>query len=115
MLGKYDINCRVQTYINNFPYNYEDRLIPLTIGSKKIDFFTASLEDIVVAKLYSARSSDKADIETDSVVKVLDWALLEKLALDESEAKSSALNERNYREFKDSYEEYVRRYKPCGS
>jgi hypothetical protein len=114
LLDKYDINCRVQTYINNFPYNYEDRLMPLPVTGKRIDFFTASLEDIVVAKLYSAREADQNDVEAESVVKNLDWALLEKLALSEGEARSSALNERNYAEFKANYEEYVRRCRPCG-
>jgi len=110
LLDKYDINCRVQTYINNFPYNYEDRIVPLPYKGKKIDFFTASLEDIVIAKLYSARSTDQADIE--SVADHVDWVLLEKLALDEGEARSSALNERNYAEFKANYEEYTRRFRP---
>ena len=114
LLDKYDINCRVQTYINNFPYNYEDRLVPLPIKGKKIDFFTASLEDIVIAKLYSVRKTDQADIEADSVLENLDWALLEKLALDEGEARASALNERNYAEFRANYDEYTRRCRPCG-
>ena len=114
LLDKYDINCRVQTYINNFPYNYEDRLVPLPIIGKRIDFFTASLEDIVVAKLYSARATDQADIEAASVVNNLDWDLLDRLAMGEDEARSSALNERNYSEFKANYEEYVRRCRPCG-
>lgn len=36
LLEKYDINCRVQTYINNFPYNYEDRLVPLKLDTTGI-------------------------------------------------------------------------------
>lgn len=57
LLEKYDINCRVQTYINNFPYNFEDRLIPLKLDTKRIRFDTVSLEDIVIAKLYSYNRS----------------------------------------------------------
>lgn len=114
LLEKYDINCRVQTYINNFPYNYEDRLVPLFQG-RKIDFFTASLEDIVVAKLYSLRPADQSDIESDEVLRRLDWGLLERLALEENEARASALNDRNYADFKASYEAYVRRFRPCGN
>lgn len=71
LLEKYDINCRVQTYINNFPYNYEDRLVSLSVGGRKIDFYTASLEDIVIAKLYSARATDIRDVESEKVVEAI--------------------------------------------
>jgi hypothetical protein len=114
LLEKYDINCRVQAFINNFPYNYENRLVPLLKG-RKIDFFTASLEDIVIAKLYSLRPVDQSDIQADEVLKRLDWDLLNKLAFDEYEAKASALNDQNYADFKVSYENYTRRYRPCES
>lgn len=112
LLGRYDINCDVQTYINNFPYNYEDRLNPLPIQGKKIDFYTASLEDIVIAKLFSYRDTDRQDIIKDTVVKALDWALLDQIVRSEEEVKKNALNERNYQDFLFDYEEYVRRYKP---
>ena len=114
LLEKYDINSRVRAYENNFPYNYEDRLIPLFQG-RKIDFFTASLEDIVIAKLYSIRPVDKSDIEADEILKILDWELLEKLALHKDEAKASALNERAYSNFKANYDEYAGKYRLCGS
>ena len=112
LLEKYDINCRVQTYIHNFPYNFEDRMVPLFQG-RKIDFFTASIEDIVISKLYSVRPIDKSDIEADEVLKKLDWELLDKLAIDENEAKASALNEENYAYLRAKYENYVGRFRPC--
>ena len=31
LLGKYDINTDVEAYIDNFPYNYPDRLKPLPL------------------------------------------------------------------------------------
>ncbi len=111
LLEKYDINCRVQTYVNNFPYNYEDRLVSLRAGGRKIDFFTASLEDIVIAKLYSARAIDIRDVEGEKVVEAIDWMLLEKLATEENEARASALNDRCYADFKANYAEYVRRFR----
>ena len=112
LLEKYDINCRVQTYINNFPYNFEDRLIPLKLDTKRIRFDTASLEDIVIAKLYSPRTTDQRDVETDTILRALDWNLLDQLANRENEAKASALNEYRYLEFKARYEDYVRRFRP---
>lgn len=115
LLERYDINCRVQTYVNNFPYNYEDRLVVLPFGGRKIDFYTASLEDIVIAKLFSARDVDQRDIENKNILKALDWNKLAELADDESEVRGNALNDRSYREFRYNYEEYVRRFRPCGN
>ena len=115
LLERYDINCRVMTYINNFPYNYEDRLIPLPIQGQKIDFYTASLEDIVIAKLFSNRGTDHMDLESPEVIAALDWDKLARLANDDNEVKINALNDRNYADFKANYDEYARRFKPCGN
>jgi len=112
LLEKYDINCDVQTYVNNFPYNYEDRLIKLDIESKRINFFIASLEDIVIAKLFSYRYTDIADIESETVLKRLDWAKLYALVENDDEIKRNALNERCYQDFRYNYENYVRRCRP---
>jgi len=112
LLDKYDANLRVSTYINNFPYNFEDRLVLLPVGGRKINFYSCSLEDIVIAKLYSPRDTDRQDLISENVLKNLDWELLKHLALDENEAKASALNDRRYKDFLYDYEEYVRRYAP---
>ena len=53
LLGKYDINTDVEAYIDNFPYNFQDRLQPLPFGGTKVQFYTPSLEDLVIAKLCS--------------------------------------------------------------
>ena len=109
LLERYDINCDVQTYINNFPYNYEDRL---KIRGKKIDFFTASLEDTVIAKLFSYRDTDRQDIIKDTVVQALDWDLLDRIVRSDEEVRLNAMNDRNFQDFLFNYEEYVRRYRP---
>ena len=85
LLGKYDINTDVEAYIDNFPYNYPDRLQPLPFGGTKVQFYTPSLEDLVIAKLCSFRDTDKADVESEAVRNSLDWDLLEHLATDEDE------------------------------
>ena len=103
---------RISSFMHNFPYNYEDRLVPLDIKGKRIDFCTASLEDIVVAKLYSARPTDRQDIIDPAVIAAIDWERLELLATAEDEARASAINEFQYNEFKDAYDEYVKRYRP---
>lgn len=114
LMLKYDINTLVQTYINNFPYNYEDR-IKLILKGRKIDYYTGSLEDIIIAKLYSYRDTDMADITSPTVLKDIDWNLLYHLATAEDEARASALNEYRYREFLDKFNEYERTYRPCGN
>lgn len=115
LLERYDINTRVGTFINHFPYNYDDRLVPLPLKGQRIDFYTASLEDIVIAKLYSSREKDVQDIINPQVLNAINWELLEKLATAEDEAQASALNPFRYREFRESYEEYVERWRPCGN
>ena len=113
LLEQYDINTRVATFINNFPYNYDERLIPVRLNGRRIDFYTASLEDIVIAKLYSGRATDIQDIIDPKVLKQIDWDRLEYLATSEEEAMASALNEFRYAEFLDSYHTYVGRWKEC--
>ena len=113
LLEKYDINTRVSTFINNFPYNYDERLVPVKVDGRRIDFYTASLEDIVIAKLYSGRPTDVQDIIDPKVIEMIDWNRLEYLAKSEEEAQASAINPFRYREFLDSYERYVERWCPC--
>lgn len=113
LLEKYDINTRVATFINNFPYNYLDRLVPVRLNGRRIDFYTASLEDIVIAKLYSGRATDMQDVIDPGVLKKLDWNQLDHLATAEDEAIASALNEFRYAEFLETYRSYVERWRPC--
>ena len=58
------------------------------------------------------RDTDRQDLLPDNVLKNLNWDRLKHLALDENEAKASALNESRYRDFLNGYYEYVRSYGP---
>jgi hypothetical protein len=108
LFNKYDFNCMVQAYICNFPYNFEDRFEKVDIETKIIDFYTASLEDIVVAKLCSYRETDAHDVAQPSVLQHIDWEKLDQLA---EEERLSALNEYNYNDFKIRYQEYIERFR----
>ena len=112
LLEKYGANLMVSAYMNNFPYNFEDRLRKLPVGGRKINFYTASLEDIVIAKLFSSRPKDRQDLVSEEVLRGIDWDVLRHLALDDDEIKASVLNERIYQDFLHDYSEYVRRYGP---
>ena len=87
--------------------------MPVRLNGQRIDFYTASLEDIVIAKLYSGRDTDVHDIIDPSVLREINWNRLEHLATAEDEAKASALNEFRYAEFLDNYRTYVRRWRDC--
>ena len=102
---------------NNDRYqnNFQDRLQPLPFGGTKVQFYTPSLEDLVIAKLCSFRDTDKADVESEAVRNSLDWDLLKHLATDEDELKASILNDWRYRDFYIHYQEYVERWRPCES
>ncbi|MDD6610071.1 MAG: DUF6036 family nucleotidyltransferase [Subdoligranulum variabile] len=84
LMTKYDINAKAEAFINNFPYNYEDRLVRLPLPTQKIDFFAPSLEDLVIAKLCSFRDTDRADVESETV----------REALDEDEARVYLINQK---------------------
>lgn len=113
LMEKYDINSNAKAYEDHFPYNYLDRVVPIQIETRKINFYSASIEDIVIAKLCSVRDTDRIDIESASVLNAIDWQLLEKLATDENELRASILSERRYDEFLYRYNEYVERNQPC--
>ena len=107
LFEKYDFNTNAISYEPNFPYYYENRFKKVLIDTIKIDYYTASLEDIVISKLCSPRPKDEKDIENESILSSIDWEKLELLA---NEEKLSALNENNYQDFKFRYEEYVKRF-----
>ena len=108
LFEKYDFNQRVNAYIDNFPYNYQDRFVKIDIDTKTINYYTASLEDIIIAKLCSYRDTDYDDVTQPDILDKINWDLLEQLS---KEAKDSALNDKDYNSFLFNYNEYVRRYK----
>ena len=93
-------------YCNQMPFNYEDRLIPLDIGARFIRYFTPSLEDLAVMKLYAYRPNDIVDLHSRAFIDRLDWDLLERLIFDEGEALASSPSERSYQEMVCAYSQY---------
>lgn len=110
LMEQYDINCRVNTYANNFAYHFQDRLVPLDLDTKAVECHVASLEDIVASKLCSSRPTDEHDVRRPEVLAVLDWERLDHVARD---MKESRLNDRNYREFLRNYAEFREAFGPC--
>jgi hypothetical protein len=105
---KYDMNSLVSAYSDNFPQGYEKRAIKLKLPTKRISYYTLSLEDLVISKLCTTRySQDIVDIQNKNIINSLDWKLLSKLA---SELKTTMISSLSYDSFYSNYKEYVRRF-----
>jgi hypothetical protein len=113
LMQEYDINNRIDgAYGDHFPYNWEDRLVPLDLETKAVKCYAVSLEDIIASKLCSDRSDDEFDVRRPEVVAAVDWDLLAEVS---SEMEASQLNPRRYRGFVRDYEAYREEYGPCAS
>jgi len=110
LMAQYDINCRVTAYLDHFAYNLEDRLVPLDLGTKGVECYSASLEDVVASKLYSERDSDAQDVRRPEVLEMLDWERLDEVVKD---MRNSKMNDRRYRQFLHNYREYRQECGPC--
>jgi len=78
-------------------------LEPVDLSTKCLKFFTPSLEDLIVTKLYAARETDDEDIK-----KIIEKGLYddEKLAAAVKETEDSAISPVRYREMISRYEAY---------
>lgn len=105
-----NVNGGVAAFSDQIPYNFEDRLVELDIGSRTVEFVTPSVEDLVVMKLYAERPNDVQDVDGAVERGALDWGLLERLVYGRDEAAASALSERRYKEMTEAYERMRRRW-----
>ena len=105
-----NINGAVASYGDQIPYNFEDRLVPINIPSRTIDYMTPCTEDLAVMKLYASRPNDIQDIDGAAQRGLIDWELLEKLVYDHNEASASALSPNRYKELVYFYEQFKRKW-----
>lgn len=103
-------NGAVAAYMDHIPYNFEDRLVPLPIKTKAVDYFTPSIEDLAVMKLYAERPADMQDIDEAARNNNIDWQLLDHLVHDAGEAHASALSARRYGEMVGAFERFYARW-----
>lgn len=104
------VNGSVVAYVDQVPYNFEERLVSLDLPTKAVDFMTPSIEDLAVMKLYGWRPSDQQDLESPAMLDAIDWNALDRLVYDPGEAQASILSPRRYREMVSIYEDYARRH-----
>ncbi len=111
IIGQYaNANGAVSAYMDHLPYQFEDRLMPIDLETKAIQYLTPSIEDLVVMKLYAERPNDVQDIDSAAKYGGIDWALLDKLINDPDEARASALSMRRYDEMLGAYERFRERW-----
>ena len=104
------VNSAVSEYLDEIPYNFEDRLVRIDIPTRTVDFLTPSLEDLAVIKLYGWRPNDQQDLESPAVLKSLDWDLMDRLVHATDKAAASALSPRRYAEMAAVDDEYAARH-----
>lgn len=106
LFNKHDMNMDVVAYLDSFPTGYEERACLIDIPTEKVKFYTLSLEDLVIAKLCTTRGKqDIVDIDSESVIKDIDWERLESLANLLRNNKISGIDnfDYNYKEYKDKH------------
>jgi hypothetical protein len=110
LMEKFDLSARVLAFEDQFAYHVDDRLVPLDLGTKAVEYYSASLEDIVASKLYSNRPKDADDVRRPEVLERLDWDRLAEVVEDMARSK---LVERRHRELLHSYRLYREECEPC--
>ena len=107
LFASFDFNTRVKAVLDCFPYNYADRLELVNIETKSIKYYTPSIEDLIVSKLYAYRGKDIEDLEKIKKSKKYNKILLDNLVI---EARLSAITERRYKEMVDLYIEFFKEW-----
>lgn len=97
--------------MDQIPYNFEDRLVELNIGTTTVHFVVPSLEDLIIMKLYAQRPNDIQDIESAAKSNLINWDLLEYLVYSDDEAKASTNIKRRYNEMVDAFKRFKEAWK----
>ncbi len=105
LFAGFDFNTRVKAVLDCFPYNFEDRLELVELPSKSIRYFTPSIEDLIVSKLYAYREKDIEDLRKIKDSNQFNKELLDKVVI---EARESAVTDRRYLEMVDLYKNFFK-------
>ncbi len=107
LFAGFDFNTRVKAVLDCFPYNYEDRIELVSLKTKSILYYTPSIEDLIVSKLYAYRGKDIEDLEKIKKSKKYNRILLDRIV---TEARLSAITERRYLEMVDLYNGFFKEW-----
>ncbi len=106
ILEQYDFNMNVNAMSLCFPYSYLDRVQRISIETSNVIFYTISIEDLIVSKLYAYRKKDIEDLQEIKISGKYNPVLLEEVVKD---AAFSAMNERQYQEMVSAYKRMFRK------
>lgn len=107
LFSGFDFNTRVKAVLDCFPYNYADRLELVKMETKSINYYTPSVEDLIVSKLYAYRDKDIEDLEKIRTSNKYNRVLLDKIV---EEARLSAITKRRYQEMIDLYNGFFKEW-----
>lgn len=105
LMSDYDINTNVTAHLQCFADGYQDRAAKIDLDTKLIDFYTLSVEDLVVSKLASGRRKDMEDIRRQAVINCINWDKLDELIDLTTEGMLSDFSIRELRDFYKTYKE----------
>lgn len=108
LMPKYDMNMNVTAHIGCFADDYSSRAIKIDLDTRFIDFYTLSLEDLIVSKLASGRDKDFEDIKQPNVIEMIDWNKLDELI---DLAVEGMISDYSARELRDFYTDYQREFR----
>lgn len=103
LFAGFDFNTRVKAVLDCFPYNFEDRLEIVNLQTKSIRYYTPSIEDLIVSKLYAYRPKDIEDLKKIKESNQYDKKILDKVII---EANESAVTKRRYLEMVALYQRF---------
>ena len=107
LMSKYDMNINAISYYDHFADDFYSRAIKLDLNTEIIDYYTLSLEDLVVSKLASGRLTDEQDINQPSVVNNINWDKLDELV---NLTIEGMISDFRANELKYFYNEYRKKY-----
>ena len=107
LMAKYDMNMNVSAHMCSFADDYYLRAQKLDIGSRCVEFYTLSLEDLVASKLASARDKDLEDISQPEIITNLNWKLLDEII---ETAEEGILSDWDRQALKTNYKNYKEDY-----
>lgn len=105
LLEQFDMNTRVQCTEDCLPYYWEDRIKPLELNTKVIQYHLLSIEDAVCSKIAAYREKDKNHLAVKNLANQINWIRLKQCA---QEMELSALNQRNFQWFVHRYNQFVK-------
>lgn len=97
LFSRYDINTHVDTFLFQFPTNFEHRLVEVEFSGSMLRVLTLSNEDLAITKLIAWRKQDQEDLYGMLEVGSIDTKKLVAILNDDSEVRIN-IEEKDWQE-----------------